>query len=114
MAQIDPGNYIGEMDLTSPSGTDLRSDMDDSDRDIKRMCKQSFPNILNVVTKDQDEINDGAEKSAAQTITGDWTFQGTYSFEAGFVSTTGVFTDGPNRTDVGPVDIHFRQDAVGA
>lgn len=79
---LDNGTNIGDMNSAIPDGTESRRQIDELDRDIKRMVKASFPGFTDaatgvVATKTGPQIEDGAEKSADETITGNWDFTGT-------------------------------------
>ncbi|MBJ9134431.1 phage baseplate protein [Citrobacter farmeri] len=57
MASVDNGNYIADMVLTIPDGTDFVSTIDDSVREVKKEIKQSFPNINKQTIISSDELN---------------------------------------------------------
>lgn len=57
MASVDNGNYISDMIITIPDGTDFVSTIDDSVREVKKEIKQSFPNINKQTTITSDELN---------------------------------------------------------
>ena len=73
---LDAANFIAELSITDPPGSDPLSQGDDQIRTIKRATQQSFPNIDKAVTKTADQmnlmaiLNEGNEFTANQTITG--------------------------------------------
>ena len=72
---LDNANFISELSIVDPPGTDPLSQGDDQIRTIKRATQQSFPNIGAAVTKTADEMNLMAILNANQTFTGNNTFQ---------------------------------------
>ena len=82
---LEVANFIPELVETNPAGTDLASTLDNHDRVIKTAVKGSFPAFVGTtgapksVSKTEDQLNDGAEKSANETISGDWDYTGALS-----------------------------------
>lgn len=55
---LDNGNYISEFNLSNPVGNiDKVSQVDDFIREVKKMVKQSFPNINKQARINSDELN---------------------------------------------------------
>ena len=54
---LDPAQYIGDLSVIDPGGTDPIAQGDDQIRDFKNAAKQSFPNVKGEVTLDHDQIN---------------------------------------------------------
>lgn len=55
---LDNGNYISEFNLSNPVGNiDKVSQVDDFIREVKKMVKQSFPNINKQTRINSDELN---------------------------------------------------------
>jgi len=77
---VDTALYVGDFDTAVPAGGDGRVEGDDNFRQVKTATKNSFPSVTGAVTKTHTQINDLAEKSTAQTISGDWTFSGAPAF----------------------------------
>ncbi len=73
---LDNANFISELSIVDPPGTDPLSQGDDQIRTIKRATQQSFPNIAAAVTLTDVQMNLAAIKNeanvftAAQTVTG--------------------------------------------
>ena len=78
---LEQANYIPELNPANPTGADPKSEGDNHLRLTKGAIKGSFPNFVGntttpkAVSKTEDEINDCAEKSIAETVTGAWEFQ---------------------------------------
>ena len=79
---LDNAQFISELSITDPPGTDPLSEGDDQIRTVKRATQQSFPNVDAAVTLTAAEFNDAALKSADETITGAWTFSATLTAAA--------------------------------
>ena len=85
---LESSNFIPEMDDNNPLGGDPKSEGDDHIRLTKRSVLGSFPGFVGTtaapksVTKTEDQINDLAEKSATQTITGVWTHEANIILDA--------------------------------
>lgn len=77
---LEAGTFIPELNANNPLGADPKSEGDDHLRLIKRSVLGSFPGFVGnaatpkSVTLTEDQINDAALKSAAQTISGAWEF----------------------------------------
>ena len=77
---LEAGDFIPELNANNPLGADPKSEGDDHLRLVKRCVLGSFPGFVGnagapkSVTLTEDQINDAALKSAAQTISGAWTF----------------------------------------
>ncbi len=67
---LDAANFIAELSITDPPGTDPLSQGDDQIRTIKRATQQSFPNIDKAVTKTADQMNLMAILNENQVFTG--------------------------------------------
>ena len=65
---LDNAQFISELSITDPPGTDPLSEGDDQIRTVKRATQQSFPNVDAQVTLSAAELNDVALKSAANTF----------------------------------------------
>ena len=61
--------YIDDLDANDPAATDPLSQADDHIRNIKRVLKQTFPNITGPVTKTQAQL-DSTHAATADTCTG--------------------------------------------
>ena len=76
---LEAGDFIPELNANNPLGSDPKSEGDDHIRLVKRCTQGSFPGFVGTtavpksVTLTEDQINDAALKSAAQTISGIWT-----------------------------------------
>lgn len=66
---LDNANFIAELSITDPPGTDPLSQGDDHIRTTKRATQQSFPNIDKAVTITADQMNEMAIKNEANTFT---------------------------------------------
>ena len=77
---LESGDFIPELNANNPLGGDPKSEGDDHLRLVKRCTLGSFPAFVGnagapkSVTLTEDQINDAAQKSAAQTISGAWRF----------------------------------------
>ena len=77
---LEAGDFIPELNANNPLGADPKSEGDDHLRLVKRCVLGSFPGFVGnaatpkSVTLTEDQINDAALKSAAQTISGLWEF----------------------------------------
>ncbi|MDM2738386.1 hypothetical protein OGY35_23830 [Citrobacter sp. Ct235] len=67
MASVDNGNYISDMVVTIPDGTDFVSTLDDSIREVKKEVKQTFPNLNKQTLISSDELNNLKDKWAYST-----------------------------------------------
>ena len=70
---LDNAQFISELSITDPPGTDPLSEGDDQIRTTKRATFQSFPNVDAQVSLTAAQLNDAALKSQSQTITATWT-----------------------------------------
>lgn len=73
---LETVTYISDLVTTNPVGaTDQKAQGDDHLRAIKTGLLGSFPNFVGAaMTLTEAQLNDAARKSAAQTISGAWTF----------------------------------------
>ncbi len=77
---LEAGDFIPELNANNPLGGDPKSEGDDHLRLVKRCTLGSFPAFVGnagapkSVTLTEDQINDAALKSAAQTVSGAWDF----------------------------------------
>ena len=60
---LDNAQFMSELSITDPPGTDPLSEGDDQIRTSKRTQLQSFPNVDKAVTKTADQLNDVAQIS---------------------------------------------------
>lgn len=60
---LDNAQFMSELSITDPPGTDPLSEGDDQIRTSKRTQQQSFPNVDKAVTTTADELNDVALQS---------------------------------------------------
>jgi len=67
---LDNAQFIAELSITDPPGTDPLSQGDDQIRTIKRATFQSFPNIDKAVTLTADQMNLAAIKNEQNFFTG--------------------------------------------
>ena len=65
---LDNAQFISELSITDPPGTDSLSEGDDQIRTTKRATFQSFPNVDAQVTLTAAELNDVALKSVANVF----------------------------------------------
>ena len=78
---LEAGDFIPELNANNPLGSDPKSEGDDHMRLIKRCTLGSFPGFVGnagtpkSVSLTEDQINDLAQKSAAQTISGAWFYE---------------------------------------
>ena len=83
---VENAQYIPELVPTNPAGSDPVSEGDDHLRQTKLAVKQSFPAFVGTtaspksVTLTEDQINDAARKSVANTFTGVNTYTETQRF----------------------------------
>jgi uncharacterized cupin superfamily protein len=72
---------IGSLVTTTPGAGDVAGTSGPAElKDIKSQIKASFPAFTtgnDVVTKTAEQINNAPDKTAAETVTGNWTFTGT-------------------------------------
>jgi len=66
---LDNANFIAELSITDPPGSDPLSQGDDQIRTIKRATFQSFPNIDKAIVFDSDTLNLAAIKNQANIFT---------------------------------------------
>ena len=66
---LDNAQFISELSITDPPGTDELSEGDDQIRTTKRATFQSFPNVDAQVTLTAAQLNDVALQSEANTFT---------------------------------------------
>lgn len=117
---LEAGTLIPDLDANNPLGADPKSEGDDHLRLVKRCVLGSFPGLVGTtaipkaVTLTEDQINDAALKSAAQTISGIWQHDATLRLanQVALVSRNAantadlnlVSTDSLDRTTFGTVD----------
>lgn len=77
---LDNAQFISELSITDPPGTDPVSEGDDQIRTTKRATQQSFPNINAAVTLTSAQLNQAAIKNEANTFTQINTFQANTTF----------------------------------
>jgi len=65
---LDNANFIAELSITDPPGTDPLSQGDDQIRTIKRATQQSFPFVDKEVSLTADQMNLAAIKNEANTF----------------------------------------------
>ena len=70
---LDNANFIAELSIVDPPGSDPLSQGDDQIRTIKRATQQSFPNIDAAVTLTPIQLNLAAIKNEANVFTADQT-----------------------------------------
>ena len=68
---LDNAQFIAELSITDPPGSDPLSQGDDQIRTIKRATQQSFPNIDKAVTLTADQLLLAAIKNEANIFTAD-------------------------------------------
>ena len=66
---LDSANFIAELSITDPPGTDPLSQGDDQIRTTKRATQQSFPFIDKQVDLTADQMNEAAIKNEANIFT---------------------------------------------
>ena len=74
---LDNAQFISELSITDPPGTDPLNQGDDQIRTVKRATQQSFPNIDAPVTLTAAQLEQAAIKNEANTFTQVNTFQTT-------------------------------------
>lgn len=90
---LETGNYISDLVITNPIGTDDRSQGDDHLRLIKKVLKQTFPNINGAVTLTDEQINATAAEGALVPVGVIMMWSGTIAtIPAGFKLCNGVGT----------------------
>ena len=67
---LDNAQFMSELSITDPPGTDPLSEGDDQIRTSKRTQLQSFPNVDKAVTTTADELNDVATQSGNNVFSG--------------------------------------------
>lgn len=72
---LDNAQFIAELSITDPPGSDPLSQGDDQIRTIKRATQQSFPNIDAAVTLTTAQMNLAAIKNEANVFTATQTIQ---------------------------------------
>ena len=72
---LDNAQFIAELSITDPPGSDPLSQGDDQIRTIKRATQQSFPNVDKAVTLTGDQMNAVAIKNEANVFTAAQTIQ---------------------------------------
>ena len=89
---LDNAQFIAELSITDPPGTDPLSQGDDQIRTIKRATQQSFPNIDAAVTLTAAQMNLAAIKNEANIFTvsqtaqdANWQMDSVADVERGFV-----------------------------
>jgi len=79
---LDNANFISELSIVDPPGTDPLSQGDDQIRTVKRATQQSFPNIDAAVTLTPVQLNLAAIKNENNEFTVTQTFQGNIVIDA--------------------------------
>ena len=79
---LDNAQFISELSITDPPGTDPLSEGDDQIRTAKRAVFQSFPFVDKQVDLTADQLNDVALKSVTNTFTSSQLFIGTVNLRA--------------------------------
>ena len=87
---LDNAQFMSELSITDPPGTDPLSEGDDQIRTSKRTQLQSFPNVDKAVTTTADELNDVAIKSVFNNFTATNTFNAITTFGAQIHSSSGT------------------------
>ncbi len=111
---LDNAQFISELSITDPPGTDPLSEGDDQIRTSKRAVFQSFPFVDAQVNLTAAQLNDAALKGAVQTISGVWTFTAINTFSANQTFLTDIFARGifaDQGSAAGP-SYSFQQDAA--
>ena len=73
---LDNAQFMSELSITDPPGTDPLSEGDDQIRTSKRTQLQSFPGVDKAVTTTADQLNDVALQSEANTFVATQIFTG--------------------------------------
>ena len=72
---LETGTYISDLVQTNPiGGSDSISEGDDHIRLLKKVVKNTFPNIDGAINYTQDEINALPQADEDETISGSWDF----------------------------------------
>ena len=83
---LESGTLIPDLNQNNPLGADPKSEGDDHLRLVKRCVQGSFAAFVGTtatpksVSLTEDQINDAALKSEAQTVSGAWDFDGEATF----------------------------------
>ena len=80
---LDNAQFISELSISDPPGTDPLSEGDDQIRTAKRAVFQSFEFVDKAVTKTADEFNDMAQRSGGNVFTGNQQFNTQARFSDG-------------------------------
>ena len=83
---LDNAQFMSELSITDPPGTDPLSEGDDQIRTAKRTQFQSFEFVDKAVTKTADEFNDMAQRSGGNVFTG------TQQFNTAMIGSDGLVT----------------------
>lgn len=70
---LEAGNYISDLNVSNPAGTDQRAEGDDHIRLIKKTLKQSFPNVNGAVGAADEDL--AAMASGAFAAGANWTLE---------------------------------------
>ena len=97
---LDNAQFIAELSITDPPGTDPLSQGDDQIRTIKRATQQSFPNIDKAVTLTGDQLNLAAIKDEDNVFTGSNSTAGLTVTEAAGFSTITFSNSGETKWQV--------------
>ena len=87
---LDGANFISELSITDPPGTDPLSEGDDQIRTSKRTQFNSFEFVDKAVLKTADQLNDGAQRSEVNVFSAANTFSLQTVFSAGTLNSDGT------------------------
>ena len=110
---LEAGTLIPELNQNNPLGSDPKSEGDDHLRLVKRCVQGSFAAFVGTtaipksVSLTEDQINDAALKSEAQTISGLWNFTGADTRFAGNITLEPINSALQTRNFADTADIPF-------
>jgi len=98
---LDNAEFISELSIVDPPGTDPLNQGDDHIRTVKRATQQSFPNVNAAVPQTAAQMAQMAIKNEANTFTLTNTFQASQTFQNGMIVSGGVI-HGPDGLAAAP------------
>ena len=102
---LESGTLIPDLNQNNPLGADPKSEGDDHLRLVKRCVQGSFAAFVGTtatpksVSLTEDQINDAALKSEAQSLSGAWTISGPWRFDANLLLGNDFAVQGRNAAD---------------
>jgi microcystin-dependent protein len=106
---LETANYVNQLIDTNPTGADPASSSDDHHRLVKKVLKQTFPNLTGPMTATQAQLNTTSTPRVAQ---GTGPGQGANNIAIGWTSSSGRLRASVDVTDLG--EFLFDSNLAGA